>query len=290
MLAAVLIDISREPEAATWVPEIISSLTKYNLSTLHFKHCNVTNGRIVCGKIAGLPVRCFVVASNKKNMRGHSNPFAAQIPSKNWFYCWITRLLLERVTYFAEQKSIEIYGEPRPLRIELSERGRFSYPQLMAYYEWLKFKSTGGANFLALGDLSWSVMHRDLIEIHPNETRPGLQLADAVASSFFRASDIEQVAKHDPKCAELLEPRIARDPDKVDGRLHGFGVKLMPNLGRAKLTCEQQRFTAFTATPMNSGGCRKKSGTLAPLIERLIARHQMAMHPIQRHETSPQPE
>ena len=249
MLSAVVIDISREPEAEKWVADIIASLKKYGLKTLHFKHCNVSNGRAVCSSIASLPVRCFVVASNKKNMRGYLNPFAAQLSSKNWFYCWLTRLLLERVTFFVEQKSISVHGSPQLLRIELSERGRFSYGQLMAYYEWLKLKSAAGNNFLPLGEISWSVMHRDLIEIHPNELRPGLQIADAVASSFFRASDIHQVAEHDPECAKLLMPRIAREPDDTSGMLHGFGVKLMPNLGRAKLTRSQQEIYQFYGYP-----------------------------------------
>lgn len=248
-LGAAVIDVSREPEAGKWVSDIVSDLRKYQLKSLHFKHLNVTQGRDVCSKLANLPVRYFVVASNKKNMRAYANPFAAQIPSKNWFYCWLTRLLLERVTYFAEQKSIALYGEPRPLRIELSERGRFSYGQLMAYYEWLKIKSVAGATYLPLGEISWSVMDRALIEIHPNEDRPGLQLADCVASAFFRASDTQQVSNHDPECAKRLSDRMARDPDHLSGKLHGFGVKLMPKLGEAKLTKEQQIIYRYYGYP-----------------------------------------
>lgn len=240
MLSAILIDIGREQEADAWLSEILNDLPRYRLKHLHFKHCNTIQGRIVCEKIAALPLRAFVVASNKKNMRRYQNPFAAQIPSKNWFYCWLTRLLLERVTYAAFQRSMRDYGEPRLLQIEFSERGRFSYPQLMAYYQWLKMKTQAGRNMLPLGDLSWEVMSRQYFQVRPNEDRSGLQLADAIASAFLRACDIHSVSNRDAECAKLLEPRMAREPDTLDGRLHGFGVKLMPGWGKARLLPPQQ--------------------------------------------------
>jgi len=93
------------------------------------------------------------------------------------------------------------------------------------------------------------VMRRDLLEVHPNELRPGLQLADVVASAFFRASDVLQVSEHDVECAKLLAPRMARDPDNASGVTHGFGVKLMPNLGKAKLLPNQQSVYRFYGYP-----------------------------------------
>ena len=199
--------------------------------------------------MSDLPIRCFVVSSNKKNMRKYQNALAAQIPSDHWFYCWMTRLLLERITWFALQKSLRQYGRPMPLKIELSERGRFNYGQLSAYYDWLKMKSKAGRTFLPLGDLSWEVMHRDLVSIHLNKTRSGLQLSDVVASSFFRASDTVQTSQHDPECAKLLEPRMARDPTDDSGMVRGFSVKLMPKWNEAHLTPQQQKIYRFYGYP-----------------------------------------
>ncbi|MDX2290418.1 MAG: DUF3800 domain-containing protein [Hyphomicrobiaceae bacterium] len=243
MMAAVLIDARRVEEAEWWADAILSAVRKDQpqLVGLHFKNLTTSNGRLACEMLSHLPVRCFVVASNKKNMRQYENPYAAIIPSKNWFYCWLTRLLLERVTYFARKKSISEFGEERPLSIVFGERGRFSYGQLMAYYDWLHLRNMQGNNSLPLGDLSWGVMDRRLFEVHPTNTRPCLLLSDIVASAFFRASDIHQTSKFDPECAKRLRPRMARDPDLLSGILHGFGVKLMPKFGIAKLTPAQQQ-------------------------------------------------
>ena len=251
MMSAVVIDADREIEAPLWVADIFAEMkaSQPQLSELHFKNLTIDNGRRACEMLAGYPVRAFVVASNKKNMRGYENPYAGIIPSKNWFYCWLTRLLLERVTRFAREKSISKHREVRPLQIVFSERGRFSYGQLMAYYEWLQIRNKAGKNALPLGDLAWDVMHRDLFDVQPNQARPCLQLADIVASSFFRASDIHQTSKFDPECAKRLRPRMARDPDKPDAIVHGFGVKLMPKLEEAKLTPAQQAIYRFYGYP-----------------------------------------
>lgn len=90
--------------------------------------------------VVDLDLRCFVVASNKKNMEGYSNPDAGKIPSQCWFYCWMTRVLLERVTRFVLHRPLLDYGEPRYLRIEYSARGGLRYDQMNAYYEWLRMK------------------------------------------------------------------------------------------------------------------------------------------------------
>jgi len=241
MMAAVLIDAKRVSESAIWASDILAEArkTQPQLSGLHFKNLTIENGRKACSMLAQLPVRCFVVASNKKNMRRYENPFAGQIPSKNWFYCWLTRLLLERVTYFASQKARSDYGESRPLSLVFSERGRFSYAQIMAYYEWLRMRCSAGKNCLPLGEISWDVMRREHFEVRRNELSPGLQLSDIVASAFFRASDIHQTSQHDPQCAKLLSSRMARDPDNANGKLHGFGVKLMPAFNKAALSPAQ---------------------------------------------------
>ena len=248
-LGAVVIKAAREKEAITWVRDIIGNFHNHQAKGLHFRHLNPAKKRLVCAKMATLDLRCFAVASNKKNMRGYRNPWAEQIPSKNWFYCWLTRLLLERVTYFVRQRSIETFGEPRFLKIEYSERGGMSYAQLNAYYDWLKLKSIGDNLFLPLGDLHWDVMHRSLLEVHNHNARAGLQLADVVASAFFKASDLYDTGEVDPEFAKLLSPRMARDPNRTQGNVTGYGVKLMPRWSTANLLAEQQEIYRFYGYP-----------------------------------------
>ncbi|MDX2264337.1 MAG: DUF3800 domain-containing protein [Hyphomicrobiales bacterium] len=259
VLGAVVIDAEREADTVTWVREIVSNFRNHQKRGLHFRDLNPAKKRLVCARMATLPLRCFVVASNKKNMRGYQNPWAAQMPSRNWFYCWLTRLLLERVTYFVNQRQSELQRPLPLLKIEFSERGGMSYSQLSAYYKWLEFKSEADRTFLPLGDLQWDVMDQSLLEVHNHRSRAGLQLADVVASAFFKACDVHDTRASDPTFAKLLSDRMGRDPNTLNGTVTGYGVKLMPSWKTAKLAKEQKRYSSFTAIPESNGGCRKKN-------------------------------
>jgi hypothetical protein len=206
---------------------------------IHFTDLNSAKKTLVCADLANRPVRCFVIASNKKNMEGYENPFASRISmDANWFYCWLTRLLLERVTYWVDKRSREEFGAPRKVKLVYSVRGGLSYSQMNAYFELLRIKD--GDLKLPLGRIHWSVIDRNLVELHNHDDRAGLQLADIVASAFFKACDKYDTGACDPQFAMLLAPRMARDPDRLSGSICGFGVKLLPKWSVARLLPEQQ--------------------------------------------------
>jgi hypothetical protein len=185
--------------------------------------------------------------SNKKNMRGHSNPRAERVPARNWFYCWMGRLLLERVTAFCGRRN-ERAGTPNArVKFEFSERGGMSYSQFKAYLHWIKLQSRANALYLNKGDLDWSVVTTDLVESYNHRDRAGLQLADTVASAFYQAVDLNADGTCTPEFAKALEPRMARDEMH---RIAGFGVKAMPSpLWKADLLPPQEevfRFYGYT--------------------------------------------
>ncbi len=192
--------------------------------------------------LAQREVRLFVVASNKKNMQGYDNPAAAQIPSSNWFYCWLTRVLLERVTTFVKYQSLKEFGEPRKLRIEYSARGGLSYSQMAAYYEWMRLKKN---QFLPWGRVHFDVMSMDLLKVYPHTERAGLQWADVAAGAFFKACDYVDTGACDPQFAKLLKPRMGH----ASGLVAGFGLKLMPKMKMANLTQEQAEIFHFYGYP-----------------------------------------
>lgn len=247
ILSAVVIGTPNEKNVASWRNDILRGITSQR-KDLHFTDLRPWNKRIVCTEIAKLPVRCFVVCSNKKNMRGYRNPFAEKYPSPNWFYAWLSRLLLERVTYFVREKSLEQHREIKKVRLEFSERGGLTYGALNTYFEWLKMKSTGGSMYLPLGDLVWETMHHDLLHIFPHKKRAGLQLTDAVASAFFKACDCYDTGGCDPEFAKLLDPRMCRVPDG-DGKISGYSVKLMPQFKKAELLPAQAEIFTYYGYP-----------------------------------------
>jgi hypothetical protein len=246
-LAAVVIKAENQSLVPQWTENIIAEFKNHQRPDLHFTGLNPAKRKRACKMLAEFEARYFVVASNKKNMEGYTNPFAGKIPSSNWFYCWMTRLLLERVTTFVHDHSMKAYGEPRKLRIEYSARGGLRYSQMHAYYEWMKLKKFNP--YLPWGRIQWDVMDKDLLRVYPHREREGLQIADVVASAFFKACDKHDTGGCDPSFAKILRARMGRHPDTKRGEISGFGVKLMPSMRKAKLDADQAEIFRFYGYP-----------------------------------------
>ncbi len=249
VVSAVVIRAELEHEVAKWVADMMSAINSHQMRDIHFSKLNPARKQLVCRYLAERKVRCFVVLSNKQNMKGYRNPWAEQIPSDNWFYCWMTRLLLERVTHFVNEKSQKEFGETRRIKLEFSERGGLSYSQMNAYYEWLRGKSRGGNLFLNQGDFAWASIHPNLLKVYNHTQRAGLKLADIVASAFFKGVDVWDTKKCDPEYAMLLKPRMATDTDLKDGLISGYGVKLMPKWRTLNVLPEQKELLTFYGYP-----------------------------------------
>lgn len=107
-----------------------------------------------------------------------------------------------------------------------------SSPKTPAYIAYIDEAGDDGLNTVrpidANGGCEWLMLSAVLIDVcREQETDAWL-------------GDIHSVSNRDAECAKLLEPRMAREPDAMSGRLHGFGVKLMPAWGKARLLPSQQ--------------------------------------------------
>ena len=237
VLSAVVVRVDRELEVLQWVRDTITALEQHQRKDLHFRDLSSEKKKFVCSAIAEKPLRCFAVLSNKKNMRQYRNQRAEKVPARNWFYCWMTRLLLERVTQYCGRRSLSEHGSARSVRLEFSQRGGMSYSQFRAYMTWLRLQSGSGSLFLPQGDLDWSVVDVNQVFAYGHRRRAGLQLADTVASAFYQAVDINKPGICDPQFAELLAPRMCLG---LSGEVYGFGVKLMPHMHQARLLPKQR--------------------------------------------------
>jgi hypothetical protein len=242
IIGGIVIKASREPEVVQWVQDIRASIKLRQRPDLHFSDLSPSRKATVCQSIAQLPLRTFVLCSNKKNMEGHRNPRAEKVRSQQWFYNWCIRLLLERITDFCQRRCIKDYGEIRPLKIEFSERRDVSYGQATAYHELLRIQSRAQSLILAKRDIKWQVLNPYLIKSFPHHARAGLQLADTVPSSFFQAVNEFGLGEWDPQFAKMLRPVTATER----GLYADYGVALQPTPPwRANLTRKQQEIFKF---------------------------------------------
>jgi hypothetical protein len=242
ILSAVVVRIERErgQETVQWIKDIRESIRSRQGPALHYRGLTDDRKRAVCEAIAGLPLRAFVLASNKKNMEGYGNPRAEAArgaSTQEFFYNFCIRLLLERVTLFVERLSLREHREPKHVELVFSERGGLRYSQTIEYLWLLMEQARSNTTYLPTREVRWAVLHPQLMRAIPHNRSAGCQLADPVASAFFQATNAHGAGKLDPQFAVALRPRIWR----VNGKYENNGLCLQPTpYSRANLTETQK--------------------------------------------------
>jgi hypothetical protein len=241
-LGACVIRAAHEADLTNWVHAIEASAGIRHTSNLHYRNLPAFRKRIVCAELAKLPIRAFVLTSNKKNMRQYRNARAERMKSQQWFYNFCLRLLLERVTHFCYEHARSDNARNRFLKIIYSERGGHSYGQTVAYHELLKNQAKAGALILTKRRIFWEVLDWRLAEAASHKSSAGAQLADVIASSFYQAIDTLPPTKWNNEFAKLLKPIVAKD----DGHYFNYGLALQPTPpSKAKLTDQQKELFEF---------------------------------------------
>jgi Protein of unknown function (DUF3800) len=246
VIGGVVIEARRELEPVQWVRSLLTNVGLGQRRELHFRDLAEWRKPLVCQEAATRPLRIFAMLSNKKNMRGHTNPRAEAkanpLTSKQYFYNYCVRLILERITDYCYRHSMRFYGEPRRVKIIFSQRGGHSYGHTIAYSEILKIQSRAESTFLNKRTINWQMVDLKLFEVLEHKANAGLQLADVVASSFYQAVDVLPPANWNPSYAKLLKPRIATEHSFY----RDYGVAFQPTPPhRANLLKDQKEIFEF---------------------------------------------
>ncbi len=187
VISGVLVRKKYEPNVVSWVKDIRQSINSTQGPALHYRKLSPRKKDAACDLVAGLPIRAFAICSNKLNMRKYHNSRAASAGSKNWFYNYCVRLLIERVTDMCFRSSMRNGGTPESLKVVFSQRGGHSYGQTKAYWQKLKAQAAGGTTFLKKREIKHQVLRYNLVDFVPHTQVAGLQLADIIASAFYQA-------------------------------------------------------------------------------------------------------
>lgn len=244
VLSCVLVRASRESEVLPWLKDIIKKIDQHQITYLHYRQLRHDKKLLACKCIADLPIRLFVVLSNKRNMEGYNNIRAAQskMNASAWFYCWLSRVLLERVSDFCNRKSVKHYGETRAVRFEFSTRGGVKINNFIQYIKYLKDQDDIGLLFNDCWVPSWQVIDFDHIYTYQGKERAGLQLADCVASAFYQGVELNRGNIVRPQSAIALETRMCRSKR---GKIFDFGVKVLPRHAMSLVLPQQRNLLDF---------------------------------------------
>lgn len=247
VLSGVVASRAHEMAIRDWVAEMIKATGRHQRKYLHFRDLHEGHKTLVCNMLANHRIRCFAIASHKRSLLDwpHSESLR-RMKNQDWFYSFLTRFLLERVTHFVGQHARKTTGAAKRVKVVFSERGGMNVGQMTAYYDKLKHQSRSGRMVLKRGNLDWDTFHPLLLKHANPKVSAGLQMADVVASSFFSACDQYNTLNCDPSFALLLHKRMARAPDKPSGQISGYGVKVLPKYEPDKwLPIQSEIFRAY---------------------------------------------
>jgi hypothetical protein len=228
VLGGVLVAANRIGEIQNWIEEIRRALDQPQLKELHFKKLPDWKRQIVLSMVSKLPIRFFVYASNKRNMRRHYNGKAAKIPSQNWFYNFGLRILLEKVTRWSFAKSKRSGKSSCGLKIYLGERANVRHSQSVAYLHYIRSQSSINNLYIKTDDLEWCCYHDSLLTSASPSEEPGLQLADVLASAMYSVLQTLDVSGSRSSLPTFTSDFVRRIAASSANRRVGFGIKLMP--------------------------------------------------------------
>lgn len=238
VMGAAVVRKRNETAVPQWLRAIRDEAKNTQPLDLHFRKLSDRQKLIVCEKTADLRMRLFVVISNKRNMEGHRNHAAQRVSKhKHWFYWWLSRLLLERVTGFCAETNIRERTPGQKLQIEFSRRKDMRRHEFTDYFTRLWAQRENA--FLNKRCIDWSVFDFEKVHFYDHETRAGLQFADIVASSFYQAANTYPNVNCCSDYARLLMPRIHHP---VGGSMLDEGFTVWPySLAEANLGNEQKQ-------------------------------------------------
>lgn len=213
---------SLEPELDYWIQDLRLAANSKQTNILHYANLTKERRSDVAARMATKPCRGFVLASHKSNLREYINPRIGSFDA-NKFYNWCFRLLLERVTSWAEQWQKANLGRVEPIELILERRGGHNYDHLFAYVDRLRMQVESNTLVLKGPGLNPTLLDRTYWRIEPKTESQGLQLADTLASAFYQAANPFSPS-FDLEPAKALAPIIA----KANGTAAGFGVTLFP--------------------------------------------------------------
>jgi hypothetical protein len=145
-------------------------------------------------------------------------------------YFYTTRYLLERVSWYCRDHRHASDEGDGTAEVIFSNRSGMSYTELCEYLGRLQRRFNTS--------IEWDVVNPDQVSSFPPGKRMGLQIADAVAGSFYYSVQQSQYGFTEPRYAQMLKPVVYRHKN---GWL-GYGLKFWPRDASALLKEERYQW------------------------------------------------
>jgi hypothetical protein len=183
---------------------------------LHFKELKHEQRLLWVDRIAATKLKTISVLVHKPSVE---EPEAFDRRYRLYYYA--VRLLCERISWYCrDSKTRRDKGDGRVALI-FSNRSNMSYSEMRRYLNRLEVRSYQGWNDIRI---EWSLIDMRRMRTYSPGKRAGLQVADAIAGSFYQAVERSQYGFNEDRYARMLKPVVYHRKD----RYHGYGIKMFP--------------------------------------------------------------
>jgi len=226
VLSAVITREAKDLQVVKLVDKVRTQLGKPDKMPLHFRDLKHEQRLPFMAEIASADLRTASVLVHKPSLK---EPEKFQERYRLYFYA--VRYLFERVSWYCrDHKTPRDRGDGSAGMI-FSNRSGMSYDEMKDYLGYLE-ENTGPFDVR----IEWSVVKPSQIVAFSPGKRMGLQIADAVASSFFYAVQPTQHGFTEDRYARMLKPVVYHR----EGRYLGYGLKFWPREVDELLRAEEQ--------------------------------------------------
>jgi len=214
VVAAVVTRKSSDMQTVKLVDQVRGRLAKPDKKPLHFRDLKHEQRLPFIDEIGKAPLRCLSVLVHKPSLREPE-----KFRERYRLYHYASRYLLERVSWYCRDHWSSNDVGDGTAEIVFSNRSGMSYQDLKDYLKVLKDK-TGPFDVR----IDWSAIVPEQITAYSSGKRMGLQIADAVASSFFYAVQASQHGYTEDRYARMLRDVVYHRK----GTHVGYGLKFWP--------------------------------------------------------------
>jgi len=214
VLSAAVTRKATDLETAKLVDRVRSLLGKPEKKPLHFRDLKHEQRLPYVDAIAKADLRAVSVLVHKPSL------VEREIFQEHYgLYFHAVRYLLERVSWYCRDHKMPHHLGDGTAEIVFSNRSGMSYEEMREHFANLQAR-TGPTDIR----VDWSVVVPEQLSAYAPGRRMGLQIADAIASSFFYAVQRSRHGFTEDRYARMLKPVVYHR----QGQHLGYGLKFWP--------------------------------------------------------------
>ena len=214
VLSAIITRKSKDIETVKLIDRVRGKLGKPPERPLHFRDLKHEQRLPLAAEIASADLRTISVLVHKPSIKEPE-----KFHERYRLYFYAARYLFERVSWYCRDHRTSHDSGDGSAEIVFSNRSGMSYQEIRDYLDLLR-QQTGFFDVR----IEWSVIKPEQVRAYTHGRRMGLQIADAVASSFFYAVQLSQHGFTEDRYACMLKPVVYHR----QGQYGGYGIKLWP--------------------------------------------------------------